>query len=171
MALFRDGAFVADEWIFPAADAAVPAGGHVAVDKARFLAEREVLLARKGGLGLVLVAGDTLDGIEGDLARFELIVLRFPRYADGRPYSLARAIRDTHGYRGELRAGGDVLRDQVVFLLRSGFDSLEVTHPGTEEALRDGRIVAVRHFYQPASPHAGERGAIGPSWRRCAGTR
>jgi uncharacterized protein (DUF934 family) len=168
MALYRDGAFVAEEWIFPAADDAIPSSRKVAVDKARFLAERDALLARNGGLGLVLVAGDTLAGIEDDLARFELIVLRFLRYADGRPYSVARALRDTHGYRGELRASGDVLRDQVVFLLRSGFDSLDVTHPGTEAALRDGSIVAVRRFYQPASPHVAERGADGPSWRRRA---
>lgn len=168
MALYRNGVFVTDDWTFAAADAATPPTGKVVVDKARFLAERDALLARNSGLGLVLTAGDTLAGIENDLARFDLIILRFPRYADGRPYSLARAIRDTHGYRGELRAGGDVLRDQVVFLLRSGFDSLEVTHPGTEAALRDGTIVAVRHHYQPASPHVAERGAQGSSWRRRA---
>ena len=168
MALYRDGAFVIDDWAFPAADTPTPASGKVAVDKARFLAERDALLARDGAIGLVLTAGDTLAGLEPDLSRFELIVLRFPRYADGRPYSLARALRDAHGYHGELRASGDVLRDQIGFLLRSGFDTLDVTDPGTQAALRDARIVAVRHFYQPASPHRRERDADGPSWRRRA---
>ena len=170
MALYRDGTFITDDWHFATSDAALPASGKLVVDKARFLAERAALLARNGELGLVLTAGDTLDGVEPDLARFALIVLHFPRYADGRPYSLARTLRDAHGYRGELRASGDVLRDQVAFLLRSGFDSLDVTHPGTEAALRDGAIVAVRHFYQPASPHVTERDAEGPSWRRRAAT-
>lgn len=166
MALYRHGAFVVDDWVFPAAETAVPTSGKVAVDKTRFLADRDALLGRNGGLGLVLVAGDTLAGIERDLGRFELIMLRFLRYADGRPYSLARALRDTHGYRGELRAGGDVLRDQVVFLLRAGFDSLEVTHPGTEAALRMGQIVAVHRHYQPGASVAREVTPAGPSWRR-----
>ena len=166
MALWRDGAFVADDWNFPADDDAIPARGRVAIGKARFLAERGKLLARDGDLGLVLTAGDALAGLEPDLDRFALIVLRFPKYADGRPYSLARSLRDAHGFRGELRASGDVLRDQVSFMRRAGFDALDVTHPGTIAALGENRIVAVRRHYQPASAEAAEARPDGPPWRR-----
>lgn len=166
--LWRAGAFVAaDDWTFPAAADALPATGRVAVPKARFLAERAALFARNEPVGLLLESGESLDGVEDDVARLGLVVLRFPRYADGRNYSTARILRDRLGYRGELRAAGDVLRDQIGFLLRAGFDALEIVHAGTANALREGRIVGMTHFYQPASIDAAE--ASGPrAWQRRA---
>ena len=169
--LWRDGAFGADEWIFPAAGEPVPADGKVALPKARFLAERAALAGRNGPIGLVLESGETLADIEDDIQRFALIVLRFPRYADGRNYSTARLLRDVHGFRGELRAAGDVLRDQVLFMLRAGFDALSISHPGTVAALKDGRIVGVHHYYQPASIDAQERAAGLRSWQRMPAKR
>jgi uncharacterized protein (DUF934 family) len=165
MALHRDGAFVADPWQFPAADAPLPATGPVAVDRQRYLRERAELRGRGGPIGLVLAPGDALDGLAADIPGLALIVLRFPRFADGRPYSMARTLRDLHGFRGELRAAGDVLRDQVVFLLRAGFDALDVEDPGTIAALRERRIVAVSLHYQPAAIREAAP-ATGPSWRR-----
>lgn len=170
MALYRDGALVADPWQFPAVDAPLPPTGPVAVEKTRYLAARDALLARNGDIGVVLAPGESLDGLEADLARLALIALRFPRFADGRPYSMARTLRDTLGFQGELRATGDVLRDQVVFLLRAGFDTLEVSDPGTLAALRDGRIVAVLRHYQPAASSREAAAASGPSWRRVSPT-
>jgi uncharacterized protein (DUF934 family) len=166
--LWRAGAFVAaDDWTFPAAGDALPTAGRAALPKARFLAERAALFARNEPIGIVLESGESLAGIEDDLARLGLVVLRFPRYADGRNYSTARILRDRLGYRGELRAAGDVLRDQIGFLLRAGFDALEISHPRTAAALREGRIVGVTHFYQPASNDAAE--ASGPrTWQRRA---
>jgi uncharacterized protein (DUF934 family) len=141
-ALYRGGKFADDEWRFAADEAALPEAVPAIVSKKRYLAERETLRARGNRLGLVLETNDTLDGIEDELAGFDLIVLRFARYANGRPYSLAQRIRRL-GYRGELRAAGDVLQDQVVFMLRAGFDSLSITHQGTIDALRENRIVVV----------------------------
>ena len=99
--LYRNGAFGADDWIFPTAGEPIPADGKVALPKARFLAERAALAARNAPIGLVLESGETLADIEDDIQRFTLIVLRFPRYADGRNYSTARLLRDVHGFRGE----------------------------------------------------------------------
>jgi uncharacterized protein (DUF934 family) len=165
-AIFRNGAFHADTWSFPADDAPLPPGGDVAVSKARFLAEAQTLRARNGGIGVILNPGEDLDGIAEHLDRITLVALRFTKYSDGRPYSVARLLRDRHGYTGELRATGDVLRDQVKFLIRAGFDSLDVARAGTREALRTGSIVAVRYHYQPAS--ADDRETAGPAspWRR-----
>jgi uncharacterized protein (DUF934 family) len=156
-------AFGEDAWSFPADDAPLPEGP-AAITKARFLRDREALLARNAPLGLVLVAGETFDGIEQDVNRFDLIALKFLRYADGRPYSLARLARDRHGFKGELRAIGDVLRDQITLMLRVGFDALQPTHEGTIAALRDGTIVTVDHYYQPSMRE--ERQDGGYSWRR-----
>jgi uncharacterized protein (DUF934 family) len=166
--LWRAGEFpTTDDWAFPAAAEALPATGRVAVAKARFLTERAALFARDEPVGVVLESGESLDGVEDDVTRLGLVALRFPRYADGRNYSTARILRDRLGYRGELRATGDVLRDQIGFLLRAGFDALEIAHPGTAAALREGRIVGITHFYQPASIDAAE--TSGPrAWQRRA---
>ena len=166
MALWRDGAFVADDWAFPRDDEAVASGSKAAIGKRRFLAEREALLGRGGALGLALDSDENLAGLEGDLPRFALVVLRFPKFSDGRGYSLARRLRDVHGYAGELRAAGEVLRDQLGFLRRAGFDSLEISDTRTVEALRQGAIVAVGRHYQPASPRRAEPRPPGPGWRR-----
>ncbi|MBM3545601.1 MAG: DUF934 domain-containing protein [Alphaproteobacteria bacterium] len=164
--IFRNGTFHADTWTFPADDVPLPPSGDIAVGKTRFLAEIQTLRARNGGIGVVLNPGEDPDGIVEHLDRITLVALRFTKYSDGRPYSVARLLRDRHGYKGELRATGDVLRDQVIFMLRAGFDSLDVAHAGTREALRTGSIVGVRHHYQPASDEARE--AVGPvsPWRR-----
>ncbi len=166
MALFRHGRVEADDWIFPADDRPIPATGKVAVPKARFLAERRALRRRPDPIGLVLVAGDDLDDIAGDTQHLALIALRFPRYTDGRPYSLARLLRDRHGFTGELRATGNVLRDQIAFMIRCGFDALDVTHGATIAALRAGHSVAVHHHYQPASHEAVETRAGQRPWLR-----
>ena len=166
MPLYRAGGFQPDPWITADDDTPLPATGAVIVGKARFLAETETLLDRPDAVGVLLVPGESLEGIVGHLDRLPLVVLRIARYADGRPYSVARLLRDRHGYKGELRATGDVLRDQVVMLLRAGFDALDVAHPGTVEALRNGTIVGVHRHYQPASAESRERHSNERPWLR-----
>jgi uncharacterized protein (DUF934 family) len=156
MALYRDGAFVADDWIFPDATAPLPSLGMLALPKQRLTAEWPELAQRNEPLGLVLQSGETLDGLEEILRRLALVRLVIPRYADGRLYSIARLLRERHGFSGEIRAAGDVLRDQIVFLARAGFDAFEISHEGTIRALEQGSIVAVRHHYQPSARQAGE---------------
>jgi uncharacterized protein (DUF934 family) len=143
----------------------MPAGKAV-VSKARFIAERDTLTARNAPFGLILRSGENLDGLEEDLERFGLIVLDIPKYTDGRSYSTARLLRERYKYAGELRATGDVLRDQIMFLHRVGFDAFDVTHEGTFAALRDGKIRLVHKHYQPAAREE-EEAAPGPRlWLR-----
>ena len=89
-------------------------------------ANREQLLRHKGRVGVCLNGDDDLDHISEALGQFELIALEFPRFTDGRSYSHARTLRDRFRYRGELRAVGDVLRDQLFFMQRCGFDAFQV---------------------------------------------
>ena len=95
--------------------------------------------ARPGRLGILLSPADDPAAIACDHGRFALVAVSFPIFTDGRGYSIARLLRERHGWRGELRAVGDVLRDQLFLLARCGFDNF---------ALRDGQdpVAAVAGF-------------------------
>lgn len=84
------------------------------------------LKARDGGLGVWLDADEEVEEIADDLAHFQVIALNFPSFTDGRHYSSARLLRERYGYRGEVRAIGDVLRDQLFFMKRCGFDAYAI---------------------------------------------
>ncbi|MDM8349589.1 DUF934 domain-containing protein [Pseudomonas sp. sp1636] len=81
------------------------------------------LKARDGGLGVWLEAGEEIEEIADQLDNFQVIALNFPAFTDGRHYSTAYLLRTRYGYQGEVRAIGDVLRDQLFALKRCGFDA------------------------------------------------
>ena len=83
------------------------------------------------------------------LDRLALVALVFPSFRDGRAYSQARLLRERHGFRGELRATGDVLRDQFLFLTRAGFDAFEVKKDADAAAFASA-LARYSVFYQPA---------------------
>jgi uncharacterized protein (DUF934 family) len=87
---------------------------------------KDDLLARGGRSGVLLEPHEGPEQIAADLARLALVAVNFPKFGDGRGYSTARLLRERYGYRGELRATGDVLRDQLLFLSRAGFDAFEL---------------------------------------------
>jgi uncharacterized protein (DUF934 family) len=89
-------------------------------------ARKDDLLARRGRNGVRLEPHEGPELIAADLERLALVAVNFPEFDDGRGYSTARLLRERYGYRGELRAVGDVLRDQLLFLARSGFDAFEL---------------------------------------------
>lgn len=92
---------------------------------------------------------DPVEELAPHLDRLRLIVLDFPKFSDGRAYSQARLLRGRLGYRGELRATGGVLQDQLPFMLRCGFDSFESEQKGFGEALARARTL-FSVVYQPA---------------------
>lgn len=126
MALIKQDAVVADDWVAVDDDADLPAAEAILVSLTRWRGQRDTLLQRDGRVGLRLAADETPDEIAADLERFALVAVEFPTFKDGRGYSTARLLRDRHGYRGELRAIGNILSDQALFLERCGFDSYEV---------------------------------------------
>ena len=125
--IIRRRQVVADTWqlLKPAADGslAVPADGAVIVPLGLWRAQRASLIARVGGLGVWLDSNDDPARVAGDLKYFQLVAVNFPQFTDGRGYSIARLLRERHGWRGELRAIGDVLHDQLFYLSRCGFDA------------------------------------------------
>ena len=150
MPLISQGRVVEDPWIALDDDAeAVPQGAAVLVSLARWQRDRDTLLARNGPLGVRLGSDQPPALIADDISRLSLIALEFPKFTDGRPYSYARLLRGRHGFDGELRAVGNVLRDQFMFMDRCGIDSFAV---GDERAVQ-GWIEAMQEisvWYQPS---------------------
>ncbi len=89
-----------------------------------------------------------VDDLVPYLDRLAVVALVFPTFRDGRAYSQARLLRERHSYRGELRATGQVLRDQFLFMLRAGFDAFEVKKPSDAEAFAN-TVKRYSVFYQP----------------------
>ena len=156
--VYRDGRFVVDRWrtLDAGADipiANIPIDGRAILPLARWRAE-QAHLPRGVPLGVILQPAETLDAATDDLGALALIALAFPKFSDGRAYSTARRLRDQFGYRGEIRATGDVLLDQIPLMLRAGFDSFEIVHAPTIAALDAGRVPAVSRVYQAATESA-----------------
>ncbi|HET9652776.1 MAG TPA: DUF934 domain-containing protein [Usitatibacter sp.] len=97
--------------------------GPIAVPLALWKAQRDNLLARSAPVGVWLKPDDEPGDIAADLPWLDLIAVHFPKFTDGRGYSTATLLRTRYGYTGELRAFGDVGRDQLFYLKRVGFDS------------------------------------------------
>lgn len=149
MSLLKDGRLVGEDAFQPVADdAALPESGAVLVTYARWQAEKEALSGRNAPLGILLP--NTLDVLDfgTEAERFDLIVLNFPKFSDGRAYSQARLLRERFGYQGELRATGHVLQDQLWAMQRSGFDAFEIARPDAAEAFAKA-IKSFSHVYQP----------------------
>ena len=125
MQLIKDGRIINDPWTYVEDGEDLPADRAPIVSMKRWIAERDVLMDRNTPIGVVLDSGDLPEEIETDIHRFDVIALTFPSFKDGRAYSSARLLRDRFGYEGELRAVGNVLRDQFQFMARCGFDAVE----------------------------------------------
>ncbi|MGD9943786.1 MAG: DUF934 domain-containing protein [Burkholderiaceae bacterium] len=125
----------ADRWIRFEGDAQdIPMGGSALLPLDPWREYRNNWLTHAGEIGLLLGPGDDPADIAADLAlpQVKLVAVLFPVFNDGRGYSIARLLRERYGWQGELRAVGDILRDQLFYLSRCGFDTF---------ALRDDQDV------------------------------
>jgi uncharacterized protein (DUF934 family) len=156
MLLADDGALREDDWRHIEDAEAIPDGEAVTVSFARWGKEGEALRGRDGRLGLRLPNDAPVEAIASALDRLALIVLSFPKFTDGRAYSQARLLRSRYGYKGELRASGEVLRDQLLFMRRCGFDSFTVGQRAVDEDWSKA-FTDFDTFYQTA---ADDRGSV-----------
>ena len=148
MPLVKNGRIATDLYLHVADGAELPGDGAVLVSAARFLEGPEALLKRAGKTGVIWPNNRDVDDLVPYLDRLAAIALVFPSFRDGRAYTQARLLRERHGYDGELRATGQVLRDQFVFMLRAGFDAFEVKKQSDAEAF-DEAVRRYSVFYQP----------------------
>ncbi len=153
MPLLKHGKFVDDPWRDVGDDATVPVVGPVIFSLARWRVERDELLTRETPLGLRLKSDQSPIEVADDIDLFNLLALEFPVFTDGRSYSNAKRLRDRYGFTGEIRAVGDVLRDQYAFMRRCGFDAM-VVKDGETEADWAAAVGAVSVVYQAASDGA-----------------
>ncbi|MCH8542808.1 MAG: DUF934 domain-containing protein [Alcanivorax sp.] len=128
--IIKDGVVVEDTWIHLSNEQieqdGLPDSGDVIVPLSVWQAQKEVLLKRDGAVGVCLAPGEEPAAIAADLPRLSLVAVSFPAFKDGRGYSYARELRTRYGYKGEIRAVGDVLRDQLFYMHRVGFNAFAV---------------------------------------------
>jgi uncharacterized protein (DUF934 family) len=123
-------------------------------DKAALIAKRDT-----GSLGIQLNAGDTADLLAADSQGFALINVEFPKFADGRGYSAARLLRERYAFNGQLRAVGDVLFDQLFYMMRCGFNAMAMRADQDLE-------LAVKGFETFSAPYQGDVNDTRPLFRR-----
>jgi len=150
MPLVENGLIAQDRYRYIADEEPIPERVPVIVTAQRFLANPDALIRRDGSLGVLWPNDRRIAELAPWLGHLALVALHFPKFRDGRAYSQARLLRETFGFRGTLRATGDVLRDQFHFLIRAGFDSFEVKKQADAHVFAEaaGRYSVV---YQPSA--------------------
>jgi uncharacterized protein (DUF934 family) len=150
----KQGALRQDDWqileIVEGQAAVVPESGKWIVPLAVWREQRTALLARQQSLGVKLDPADDPAALAGDTGVLEVVAVNFPAFTDGRGFSSARLLRERFGFKGELRAVGDVSRDQIFLLARCGFDAFLLREGEDGEAA----LVALKDFsevYQAAN--------------------
>jgi uncharacterized protein (DUF934 family) len=144
----HDGAYALAEDPFTAVadDEGVPPGD-VIISLTRFQTEGEGLLGEGRSVGVRLESHEEVEALAYDLPRISVVALAFPKFGDGRAYTSARLLRERFSFKGEVRAVGDVLREQAGFMVRCGFDAFEPADGSTVEVW-DRAAHRFRHAYQ-----------------------
>lgn len=142
----------------------IPASGKVIVPLSVWLARKAELQERlaKGELGVWLATHEVVEALaadQTDLNVFPLIAVFVERFADGRIFSIGNLLRTRHAYKNELRAFGDVLRDQLFFLKRCGYDSYLIRADRSAE----DALASLQDF---SEPYQGAVDLAEPVWRR-----
>ena len=135
--LIKNRQLVSDNWrlLESGEDGVIPHSGDIIVPLELWRASRPALRARDGRIGVWLQSDQGPERLADHLNELALVAGRFPKLTDGRGYSTARLLRERYGFEGELRAIGDVQRDQLSLLERCGFDAFEVKADNPEGAL------------------------------------
>ncbi len=148
-----------DDWLkLPCHNDAAP-DAKVLIDLESYEAGRAYFDGRSAPWGIAVDGDVDLSRLTHLVSRVSLISVNFPKFTDGRGYSVGRLLRQRYGYQGELRAVGDITRDQLAYLERCGFNAFELkAGKCLDEAL--GGFDELATLYQPAAD------LVEPIWRR-----
>lgn len=139
-ALIKDHALAENQWqqlSVEDASQGLPLEGKIIISLTTWQELKESLKGR-GNIGLFLDSSDEVEAVAEDLVHFEMVAINFPKFADGRGYSLARLLRDRYNFTGEVRAVGDVLHDQLFYMQRCGFNAFEIRADRDAESALSG---------------------------------
>lgn len=150
MVLIKNKAVSDDTWILVGDDEKIPVEEPIIISLNRWHIDFKELSKRNAPLGIRLGSDQPPSEIEDDLSAFDVVALDFPEFMDGRAYSYARLLRERYRFGGEIRAVGNVLRDQLDLMHRCGFDSFEVADAKTAEKWLDA-ITEIDTVYQPTA--------------------
>ena len=150
MALVKNGELVTSPFVDASGLETIPPAGAVIVSLDQWKAHRDELLKRGTELGIRLHSDQPPELVAADLPHFAVVALEFPKFRDGRAYSYARLLRERYGFKGELRAVGEVLLEQLFFMLRTGFDAFDIQ---SADPLKDYRTALADFsvWYQPTA--------------------
>ncbi len=150
MRYIKDGEAAADPWVYVEGDEPVPPDLPAIVSPDwLFAAAPAAIASRSAPLGVAWPNDRPESELAPYLAQLSLIALEFPVFRDGRAYTQARLLRERFGFKGEIRATGDVLRDQFLFMARAGFNAFEVKKAADAEAFAKA-LSEIGLRYQPA---------------------
>lgn len=126
--IIKNKAVVSDDWTVlrlsenETPESVTVPSGKIIVPLKVWQAQR-AMLQNRAELGVWLASNERPEELKGEVDKFNVIAVDFPKFADGRGYSIAYNLRARLGYVGELRAIGDVLRDQLFYMQRVGFNA------------------------------------------------
>ena len=152
--LIKNGAVVEDEWQVVGLDAELTdaelPGGKVVVPLQYWKANAQILAERSDKFGVWLNSDELAEELGESAAQLDLIALHFPGFMDGRGFSTARLLRERYGFAGELRAIGNIMRDQLCYMRRCGFNSF-VLPVGSDLDSAMSSLQDFTEYYQPGS--------------------
>ena len=149
MTLIVNGCVVTDHWVRLADEAPLPDGGHVIVSFARWQAEKSIFCGSDLVCGVWLDSHQSSELLCDDLDSLDLVALNFPAFADGRGFTSGRILRERYGFRGQIRATGVFILDQIDLLRRCGFDAFDTEKPEVIRGIMRNAPAQVRVYYQP----------------------
>ena len=147
--IFKDGDFVEESWVRADTETGTAVEGDALVPMTVFLIDPDAYLARDGKTAVIVEAGDDVELIENYLDRLALVAVDFPSFSDGRGFSAARILREQIGYKGDIRALGKYILDQVPLARRCGVSTFEISKPEVLKALKAGEWPEVTKYLQP----------------------
>lgn len=148
MSLIKNGQKVKDVFVTIGEDDPLPQEGAILVPAARIEAEWEALASRADPVGVIWPNNRPVADLAPYLPNLAVVALVFPIFRDGRAYTQAHHLRAKHGFQGEIRATGNVLRDQFLLMDRAGFDAFQIVKEGDDDAFVDA-LKRYTVFYQP----------------------
>ena len=149
MALIKNNEVVDDPFVDAAEADTLPASGPVIVSVEQWQAHRADLVGRGAAVGVRLRSEQSPELIAGDLEHLAVVALEFPKFRDGRAYSYARLLRERYGFNGEVRAVGDVLMEQLHFMIRTGFDAFDLNEGDDPLGAFRAALADFSVWYQP----------------------